>query len=347
MKLGLVIPQSGPSGIFGPSCAASAQLAIEEINASGGILGNEVTSTTIDGGRTPATVATAVANAEVDAVVGWHTSAVRCRLVAALDGRIPYVYTAVYEGGEGADGTFMTGEVPETQVLPALDWMSRELGIARWAVVGSDYVWPRLTVTHMIDRLRDSDAQASVVSASFLPLGCPDFTEVLDRIESSDATGVLVLLLGDDAVRFNQQFAARDLTERCIRLSPLMDENMLMATGAGATHQLYSVSGYFESLATAFSLDFESRYVSRFGAWAPPLTSPGESCYEGMHLLAELTRRAGATGTTSLERAATDPFTYASPRGEVSLTDRHLRQDIYIAAADAMEFDVLAKVSSA
>ena len=96
MKLALVIPQSGPSGIFGPSCAASAQLAVEEINDGGGILGRELAVVTVDGGRSPEAVAGDVGAARPEAVVGWHTSAVRRRLVTTLDGRCPYclLYTS-------------------------------------------------------------------------------------------------------------------------------------------------------------------------------------------------------------------------------------------------------------
>lgn len=350
MHLGLVVPQSGPSGIFGPSCASSAQLAVEEINAHDGILGEEVSITTIDGGAPPVAVADAVSGqfdiAPLDALVGWHTSAVRRRLVTTVRGRIPYVYTAVYEGGETAASTFMTGEVPDDQLLPALTWMSEELGITRWAVVGSDYVWPRRTAAAVTAHLIAHAAAAQVVSTTFVPLGTTDFDDVLRQIEITETTGVLLLLLGGDAVVFNRAFGAAGLHDRCTRLSPLMDENILLGSGYAATRELYSVSGYFESLATAASQDFEQRYVARFGPLAPPLTSAGESCYEGLLLLAELAQRAGTLDAGAVDRVAAQPFRYTSPRGEVVFDRGHVRQDIYLAAADGFEFDILTRVSS-
>ena len=78
-----------------------------------------------------------------------------------------------------------------------------------------------------------------------------------------------MLLVGDDAVRFNRCFAARRLDERCLRLSPLMDESMLLASGAGATAGLWTAAGYFEQLVTPESMDFGHRYASRFGPAAP------------------------------------------------------------------------------
>lgn len=354
LNLGLVIPESGPSGIFGPSCAASAQLAVEELNAAGGVLGRQVCATTIDGGLDPAVVGARVRRAvdagEVDALVGWHTSAVRRALVREVGGRVPYFYTAVYEGGETAPGVFMTGETPNGQLIPALQWMAAEQGIRSWMVIGSDYVWPRHTAQAVGLRFaiaKDATCPVSFAAARFLPLGAEDFAAVLDELERLGVDGVLLLLLGNDAVEFNRQFAARGLHDRCVRLSPLMDENMLLASGEDAAQRFFSVSGFFESIGTAHSLDFESRYLRRFGRSSPPLTSPGESCYEGMGLLAQLVRHASSIDIADITYRTQVPFRYDSPRGEVAFDGRHLNQDVYLARADGLEFDVLAQVGSA
>jgi len=147
IDIAFVVPESGPSGIYGPSCKASGRLAVTELNQSGGILGREVRLRTVDGGQPPALVAdqvgTMVERGFVDAVAGWHTSAVRESLAPRLCGRVPYIYTAVYEGGERTPGVFLTGETPTDQLLPAMRWMSDEMGVRRWAIVGNDYIWPR------------------------------------------------------------------------------------------------------------------------------------------------------------------------------------------------------------
>lgn len=355
LNLGLVIPESGPSGIFGPSCRASAMLAVDELNAHGGILGREVALTTIDGGWDPAIVAAVVGDGvdsgRLDAIVGWHTSAVRRELVRVIEGRIPYVYTAVYEGGDRAPGVFMTGEVPKGQLVPALEWLSAERGTSSWLVVGSDYVWPRQTVLALGQclgpaRIRDrGGVDVRFAAARFLALGTDDFGPILDEIERSGVDGVLVLLLGEDAVRFNRAFADRGLHHRFVRLSSLMDENMLLASG-GAAEEFYSVSGFFESLTTPHSMDFATRYLSRPGSCAPPLTSPGESCYEGMTLLSELSRRAGSLDVEDIGHRASLPFHYESPRGVVRFDGANLDQDVYLAKADGLEFDIVAQVGS-
>ncbi|GAA2053205.1 substrate-binding domain-containing protein [Williamsia deligens] len=349
MRLGVVIPRSGPSGIFGPSCAAGTQLAVDELNARDGILGEPVEVTTIDGGAAPDVVATAVAGLRrqgaVDAVVGWHNSAVRRALVAAAAPVVPYVYTATYEGGEADDAVFLTGETPDRHVIPAMRWMGEEHGVRRWAVVGSDYVWPRTTARHIAAAVREMPG-TEIAATAFAPLGCRDVAPILDSIERADVDGVVVMLLGSDAVLFNRAFARRGLSDRCVRLGPLMDENMLLATGAAATRGVYSTAGFYESLVTAPCLDLGGRYARRFGTTAPPLTSPGESCFEGVQLLAELARRAGSLDVPSMNRAAADGFRYGSPRGDVVFDGRHLAQDVYVAVADALDFDVVARISA-
>ncbi|MFS4491076.1 substrate-binding domain-containing protein [Dietzia kunjamensis] len=352
MNLGLLIPESGPAGIFGPSCLSSAELAVAELNQHGGLLGCEVTATVIDGGAdlgdVVRDVSARVSNGEVEALVGWHTSALRREIVRSVGGLVPYIYTAVYEGGESSPGVFTTGEVPERQIVPALQWMGRENGITSWFVVGSDYVWPRRTAGRMWKWATTGVYGSGVrlIGEHFTPLGEPDFSDVLDEIEHSGADGVFVLLLGQDAVSFNRQFAARGLDRDLPRLGPLIDENMLLAGGAGAARELYSVSGFFESLGTGHSLEFGGRYAERFGASAPPLASPGESCYEGVRLLAELVERSASVNVSELSAHAQADIHYDSPRGHVCFRRHHLAQDVYMAKARGLEFDVLEQIAA-
>lgn len=346
IDIALVVPTRGSAGIYGPSCAASGQLAVGEINRAGGILGREVRLRMVDGGRAPREVAEEVGAlvraGEIEAVTGWHTSAVRQELVAEVHARIPYVYTAVYEGGERGPGVFLTGETPRCQVLPAMRWMARELGVRSWCVVGNDYIWPRASARAA--RLYGADCGAEILDEVFVPIGTEEFGPMVRRVERSGAQGVLMFLLGSDAVRFNRAFTEMTLQDRVVRFSPLMDENMLMATGSANTHELYSAAGFFEAMATADSLDFERRYVAEFGPTAPMLTSQGESCYEGLTLFAQLSAHAGSTELPRLCGAA-ESLRYDSPRGAVTMESNHLRQRIYLARASGLGFDVLCEIS--
>jgi urea transport system substrate-binding protein len=346
LDVAFVIPLSGPAGIFGPSCEACGQLATDEINADGGVLGRELRLRVVDGGKSPARVATEVDGlvtaGAVRAVAGWHISAVRQHVAPRIGGRVPYVYTPLYEGGERTPGVFLTGETPARQVLPAMRWMRRELDVCSWCIVGDDYAWPRVSAAAA--RRFAARSRIEIRDEVFVALGTRDFSAVLTRVERSGADGVLMFLVGSDAVEFNRMFAARGLDACCVRFSPLMEENMLLATGAGRTHGLYASAGFFESLVTADSLDFGRRYNRRFGVTAPMLNSPGESCYEGLTLLARLAEGASSLEVPAICRDA-NSVAYEGPRGAVRMRDNHLQQRIYLARADDLEFSVLAELT--
>jgi urea transport system substrate-binding protein len=346
LDVAFVVPRSGPAGIFGPSCEACGQLAADEINAAGGVLGREVRLRPVDGGRDPGEVArevdALVTGGVVDAVTGWHISAVRQLLAPVAEGRIPYVYTPLYEGGERTPGVFLAGETPDRQVLPAMRWMVRELDVRTWCVVGDDYVWPQVSA-RVVRRWARSSPEVRILDEVFVPLGTEDFGPTVARVARSGADGVLMFLVGSDAVRFNRAFAGMGLDLGMARLSPLMEENMLLATGADNTGSLFAAAGFFETLATPAGLDFTRRYSERFGAQAPVVNSLGESCYEGLTLLSRLAGRARSLGLADLCGAA-DDLAYDSPRGSVRMEHNHLLQTVYLAQADGLEFHVLAEL---
>ncbi|AQA02344.1 hypothetical protein BVC93_07750 [Mycobacterium sp. MS1601] len=347
-SVAVVNPLQGPLGIIGPPAQLCTQLAAEEINAAGGILGRELRLVTVDGGLPPAVIAARldalVSTRQVHSVIGTHTSAVRRAVAPRLAGRVPYIYTSLYEGGERDPGVFVTGETPDTQLLPALTVLEQEFRVQDWFVVGNDYIWPRSTARQIGAHLA-ADNRA-LRGAAYVPLGCNDFAAVLDRVERSDATGVVVLLVGQDAVDFHRQFADRGLHHQMVRLSPLMDENMLLAAGAAAAEQLYVSAAYFSALPTQGSLDFTARYSQRFGPDAPMVGTMAESCYEGLHLLAALTESAGSAAVSELCLVA-DDVEFEGPRGAQRLTAHHTSQQNYLAKAAGLDFDVLASLSSA
>lgn len=343
IRIGLAIPLQGPGGIFGPSCEAVAELVRRQVNRTTGVLGRPIEFEVIDAGRPVAAVADTVSSlidrGRIDALTGWHISSVREAVAPVTRGRIPYVYTSLYEGGEQREGVFCAGETPDQQIAPALSWMRDQLGLRRWHIVGSDYVWPRRSARKAARYLRHQGLD--LVSTSFTRFDSDRFHAVLRQIEEApDADGVLMFLVGQDAVHFNRQFAARGLDERMVRLTPLMEENMLLASGEASTRDLFVAAGYFRSLLTGSSLDLVADYASAFGADAPPLNNQGESCYEGIRLLASLFDAARSTSFAEVMRVS-EGLGYDGPRGSMHLHRGHLRQSIHLAKAGAADFDVL------
>jgi len=109
---------------------------------------------------------------------------------------------------------------------------------------------------------------------------------------------------------------------------------------------LFAAAGYFEALNTTASMDFASRYYGHFGLGAPALNSIGESCYEALTLLIALVSRAGSLGIDALTGAA-QGLTYISPRGEVTMRGNHMAQDVYVAEAKGLDFEVRSRISAA
>jgi ABC-type branched-subunit amino acid transport system substrate-binding protein len=341
LSIAFVVPLQGPTGIYGPSCLACAQLAVEQLNAGRGIAGRQIELVQVDAGRPPSVVAEEVGqlvdSGRVDAVAGWHISAVRVALTRRIGGRVVYAFAAMHEGSDDTPGVFMLGERPVNQLLPATHWIREQHGVRRWAVVGNDYVYPRVTASTTTEALVGSGS--SVVQADFVPLGTSDFRGVLAGLDGASADGVIMLLMGQDAVHFNRQFARAGLSDRLLRLSPAIEENTLLAAGSGANDGLYAAAAYFDGLATTESGDFARQYYDRFGAWAPALNAVGESCYEAIRFLARLGEIAGSISMDSISALSSGHF-YDSPRGLMRLDGNLVNQDVYLALADGLEFTI-------
>ncbi|PPJ19141.1 hypothetical protein C5E44_08470 [Nocardia nova] len=346
VDIALVVPLSGPAGMFGPSCEACAALAAADLDAAGGILDRPVRLHAVDAGApTPvlaARVRRLVSSGAVDAVVGWHLSDARRAITPHTAGRVPYIYTTFYEGGEDAAGVYMVGETPDRQMFPALRWLRAESGIRRWCIVGNDYVWPRETARVTKDFA--SVLGIEVVGSAFVPLGGREFRGVLDTIRTSSAEGVLMLMVGADAAAFNRAYARAGLDRDRIRLAMMIGEDVLYASGAAGTRGLFTACGYLEGVASAPSMEFGARYERLFGAEGPTLNNIGESCYEGMLLLAALAERAGSLEVGAIERAAAR-VSYQGPRGEVRVRGAHTTQPVYLADVDALDFGLLADLT--
>jgi ABC-type branched-subunit amino acid transport system substrate-binding protein len=255
VSIAFVVPMQGPTGIYGPGCLACGELAADDLNGGGGIAGRPVELVAVDAGRAPDEVAAEVARlvelGRVDAIAGWHISAVRQAITARVGGRALYAFAAMHEGGDDTPGVFMIGERPVNQLLPATAWMRANHGVSRWAIVGNDYVFPRVTGSTARAALRGSLSE--VVSETYVPLGTRDFAGVLRGLDGGEQDGVIMLLMGQDAVHFNRQFAAAGLSSSLTRLSPAVEENTLLAGGVGANANVFAAAAYFDGRRTTHS----------------------------------------------------------------------------------------------
>lgn len=338
-RLALVVPLQGPGAVFAPSCEAMGELAVSDLNADGGVLGREVQLEIVDGGADPRAVAEQVnkliTDGSIDAVSGWHISSVRNALAPVVSGRVPYVYPALYEGGETRRGIYCSGETPDAQIAPSLRWLRDNAGIRKWFVVGDDYVWPRASMKSV--RRYIGELGLELAGERFVGLGRGDMRQVVAEAVRSRCDGVLMLLVGQDAVDFNRACADFAGDGAFVRFSPLMEESMLLASGAEATRGLFVASSFFSSMVSTASMDLLGRYGALHGPTPPPAGSVAESCYEGAQLLSHMCRRSDSLSEFDLS----EPLRYESPRGVIEFQDSTTVQPVHLAIADGFDFDVL------
>lgn len=343
VQIALCIPMSGTSGVWGPSALASAKLAVAELNQGTGIAGQlcklQFVNAADDTVDLESTLSKLVASGEVDALVGMHTSDVRQRVLSAVGGQVPIVYTPLYEGGESTPGVYAIGETSVRQLRPAIAWLSCSKRPKRWIFLGNDYVWPRMS--HQLARRYVAECGGEVVDEQYLPFGTCEFDPMLDRIRRSRADAALVSVVGQDSIEFNRAFGRAGLAPAVVRLSCAMGENELLAIGADNTENLYVASGYFAALETDANLAFKERYRRHFGERAPTLNTFGQSAYEGVHFLAELFNQALRSSAAG-EPFGQMPLPYKSAREAVYTADGINQMPIYLARAEGHHFRVIA-----
>ena len=347
VKVGILIPLSGPAGLFGPSSQMSAQMAVDDINAAGGLLGRPIEPVFVDVGGPPADATQAALRLwkgdKAEAFVGMHDSAVRGALTNLFKGEVPYIYTPVYEGGECALGTYVLGETPAQQLEPVIPWLAAEKGASKWYLIGNDYNWPR--DTNAAAKAYISATGGTVVGEEYLPFTVDNFDSSLAKIKESGADAVLVTLVGGASVGFNRAFASFGLADGVLRLGTLIEENTLAGIGAENAMNLYSSAGYFATIDTPAARDFAERYAAMFGADAPALNALGQSVYDGVLLLDALAERAGSLSVADMDRVA-EGTAYEGPRGSATMSGRHVSKDIYLAEADGATFRVVRTFSN-
>ncbi len=342
-KIGLFIALSGPASLFGPTQRACAELAAEEVNKAGGIMGRQIKLFPTDAGGPPAELTKSairlMLEEKVDLFVGSHDSATREALVATIKGKAPYIYTPVYEGGECAFNTYVLADTPEQQIRPSLTWMMKEKGAKSIYMIGDDYVWPRKCNEHAKAYIAENGGK--VAAEEYVPFGAPNkFEEVVTRIKSAKPDAVLITLVGADNVNFNRTFAGFGLDKDIARLSLLLEENTLLGVGAESSKNLYSSMSYYANAPGDANKKFKQAYFAKFGDKAPQLSLIGADCYAGVYCAKELVTKAGGTNAQKC-MAASEGLSVMSAAGPWTMHGRHVDKTMFLADCKGTEFDII------
>jgi len=334
ITVGLLVPQTGPIGMFGPSMVNSASIAVDDLNAAGGLLRRQLRLIVGEAGGDRADIveeAERLIRQKADVIIGSHVSPNRKALVKSIGQRLPYIYSTMYEGGEHSRGVFICGETPEQGLFPLIEWLTSNKGSKRWYILGSDYDFPRASAA--LAKSHIAKAGCEVVGEEYLPLDQTDYHQTLRNLREAEADTVLLYLIGNDGIYFNRQFADLGLPDQIIRAYPIACENTLLGIGVDATRNLYMASSYSRLTDNGEGEWLRNRYRMKFGETAPVVTHHTAALYDGVLLFAALARSARSLLLSDLQ-AASEGLVLNGARGTCVMRSNHLSANMSIVQAD-------------
>lgn len=334
-RIGMLTSGSGPASVFSISTRHTATMAVEEVNADGGVAGRPLELLIGDDGTHPglgAAELVRLAYSGCQIVLANVTSEVftALRPVARRHG-VLIIHTPVNEGGEDGAELLRFGERPFDQAAAVIPALMRATGGSRFFLAGSDYIWPR--GAHRAVRRVVAQQGGAIAGEAYPKLGCQDFGAVIESIDSSGADLVISTFIGADEVSFEQQMHAAGMRGRVSTLAMVLDESTHAFIGPDVSDGLWAAFSYFDVLDTAENQAFKQRYRERFGSHAPPVSSMTEAVYEAVHLVARAGIKVNAWDPVLIGESLRAGVEYVGPRGRISTGPSGLRQPLYVAQA--------------
>jgi len=343
MKIGVLVADSGPAALFGPAQRAAAELGAATVNSNGGILGRQVEIVFADAGVPPAEVSKSAVKLmlsdKVEMIIGSHDSAVRQGVENVVKGKIPYVYTPVFEGDDCSPNVYFLGEVPEQELQKSLPKVLEFAKGNTFYLVGDDYVWARTTNEKAKKYI--AELGGKVVAEDYYPFGAPNkFESTVTKIKGMKPAIVLETLVGGDNVNFNRTFADFNLSDDIVRLSCLLEENTLIGIGKDASKNLYSSLGYFADLDLPQNKAFIGELNKKYGDKAPQQCTISKGLYDAFIFSAAVTAKSKSLAAKEFA-AATEGISFDTPSGSMTMSKRHTTKNIYLSRCDGTQFTIV------
>jgi urea ABC transporter urea binding protein len=348
IKIGILHSLSGTIAIIERSLHNSELLAIEEINAQGGVLGKKIEPVIED----PQSLVRVFAEKakklilqdKVTAVLGCYTSASRQSVLPVFEeNNNILVYPTLYEAQECSYNCFYTGAVPNQQLTDFVPWLIKNIG-PKFYLIGSNYIYPKETNREVKALLAKHGGQT--VGEEYAPLGHTEFSTSINKIKSAKPDVVFSDLVGDSIVAFYKQYRQFGITAKDMPIaSPITTEEEIKAMGPENAVGHYTSFNYFQSVNTPESKSFVSKYKAKYGA-DTVTHAVMESAYFATHLLAQGIQKAGSTDPDAIITKGMPGQVYQAPQGKVKMDEVNhhtwLWARIGKARADG-QFDVIDK----
>jgi urea transport system substrate-binding protein len=290
IRIGVLHSLTGTMALNETQLVNVVRLAVEEINARGGLLGQPLQMVVADTKSDP-NVATVeaerlISQEKVSVLFGCWTSSCRKAVKPVVEKHKHLLFYPVqYEGMEQSPNILYTGAAPNQQIVPGTRWAMQQFG-RRAYLVGSDYVFPRTANIIIRDLVQAGDGE--IIAERYVPLGSAELSAIVEDIRRAKPDVVFNTINGDSNAAF---FAA--LEKAGLKNIPLMSFSVaelgMKRWGGNRLTQHYGVWSYFQSLPGASNRRFVAAYQSRFGA-DQMTNDPIEAAYVGVRLWAQTVR---------------------------------------------------------
>jgi len=323
ITIGIPVGLSGANSVVAPSVVQAAQLAVDEINGKGGVLGRPLVLDVADDGSGAVGAQRAfdslLFQKKVNALISMETSAARnAGLPAVNKSKTPYIYTSFYEGKSCSPNMFVDAWVPEQQVPPIVDQFMTANKAKTFFLIGSDYSFGRGMLAFTKAYIEKQGGK--VVGDEYLPMDGTDWTPIISKLRASGADALITSTAGGAPnVTLTKQLRAAGVTIPYGNLA--VDEGTAKGMGADAAG-IYISASYVTSIDSAENKAFLGAMAEKFGA---DLKTPNDLSvpeYEAVYLYKAAVEKAGSTDSAKV-LAALGTVSFTGPRGLVTMDKQH------------------------
>ena len=313
IKVGVLHSLSGTMAISETTLKDTVLMMIERQNAAGGLLGKQLEAVVVDpASNWPLFAEKArelLEKEQVDVVFGCWTSVSRKSVLPVfeeLNGLL--FYPVQYEGEESSRNVFYTGAAPNQQAIPAVDYLMNDIGVKRWVLAGTDYVYPRTTNKILEAYLKAKGVDDADIMINYTPFGHSDWQTIVSDIKKFGSAGkktaVVSTVNGDANVPFykelgNQGVSAEDIPVVAFSLG----EEELSGFDTGPLVGHLAAWNYFMSVDAEINDEFIDDWLEFIDDDDRVTNDPMEAHYIGFEMWVEAVKKAGTTDATAVQDA--------------------------------------------
>ena len=313
IKVGVLHSLSGTMAISETTLKDTILMLVEDQNKKGGVLGKQLEAVVVDpASNWPLFAEKArglIEKDEVDVIFGSWTSVSRKSVLPVIEELDSvFFYPVQYEGEESSKNVFYTGAAPNQQAIPAVDYLMNDIGVERWVLAGTDYVYPRTTNKILKAYLKAKGVAESDIMVNYTPFGHSDWQTIVSDIKSfgseGKSTAVVSTINGDANIPFykelgNQNISASDIP--VVAFSVGEEELSGLDTGPLVGH--LAAWNYFMSVDAEENEEFIDKWVSFIGDGDRVTNDPMEAHYIGFNMWVKAVEKAGTTDSSAVQDA--------------------------------------------